>query len=482
MKFSTIFATALVAATGLAQDVACRVNGIQQSVVDLETGECPFVIPSSLPVNFRYDGADDYFVDAYYAFIGQRYFNDIPGAGRVINIPARLLYDQGTFPLYHIHAEESPASNSTAALRKRFNSQLLDKRDELSDFVDRIKSLDGVEVPSDALLSVNNPDVSSSAGSGSGSTGTGASTGAGSSGASTTGGATGASTTGGAETDVVTNTHSTLITITSCSENKCSKTTVPATWGPVTSTVDEEVTVYTTWCPVTEVTVTEKSTKIITITSCANHKCSEVTTPATWGPTTKTVEGEVTVYTTWCPVASTPAGSVETSVVTSAGEHTTVVYTTVVTKPAPGAPGASVETSVVTSAGEHTTVVYTTVVTKPAPGAPGAPAGTETAPGASVETSVVTSAGEQTTVVYTTVVTKPAPGAPGAPGAPAGTETAPGAPAGTTVAGESTLATVTTGASSAASAPPAISTSFAGAAKVGGSLIALMAIPFAYLL
>ena len=450
MKFSTIFATALVAATGLAQDVACRVNGIQQSVVDLETGECPFVIPSSLPVNFRYDGADDYFVDAYYAFIGQRYFNDIPGAGRVINIPARLLYDQGTFPLYHIHAEESPASNSTAALRKRFNSQLLDKRDELSDFVERIKSLDGVEVPSDALLSVNNPDVSSSAGSGSGSTGTGASTGAGSSGASTTGGATGASTTGGAETDVVTNTHSTLITITSCSENKCSKTTVPATWGPVTSTVDEEVTVYTTWCPVTEVTVTEKSTKIITITSCANHKCSEVTTPATWGPTTKTVEGEVTVYTTWCPVASTPAGSVETSVVTSAGEHTTVVYTTVVTKPAPGAPGA--------------------------------PAGTETAPGASVETSVVTSAGEQTTVVYTTVVTKPAPGAPGAPGAPAGTETAPGAPAGTTVAGESTLATVTTGASSAASAPPAISTSFAGAAKVGGSLIALMAIPFAYLL
>lgn len=433
MKFSTIFATALVAATGLAQDVACRVNGIQQSVVDLETGECPFVIPSSLPVNFRYDGADDYFVDAYYAFIGQRFFNDIPGAGRVISIPARLLYDQGTFPLYHIHAEESPASNSTAALRKRFNSQLLDKRDELSDFVERIKSLDGVEVPSDALLSVNNPDVSSSAGSGSGSTGTGASTGAGSSGASTTGGATGASTTGGAETDVVTNTHSTLITITSCSENKCSKTTVPATWGPVTSTVDEEVTVYTTWCPVTEVTVTEKSTKIITITSCANHKCSEVTTPATWGPTTKTVEGEVTVYTTWCPVASTPAASVETSVVTSAGEHTTVVYTTVVTKPAPAAPGA---------------------------------------PGASVETSVVTSAGEQTTVVYTTVVTKSAPGAPGAPGAPAGT----------TVAGESTLATVTTGASSAASAPPAISTSFAGAAKVGGSLIALMAIPFAYLL
>ncbi|KAM9916477.1 hypothetical protein OXX59_009945, partial [Metschnikowia pulcherrima] len=88
-----------------------------------------------------------------------------------------------------------------------------------------------------------------------------------------------------------------------------------------------------TWCPITAEptsTKTNVETTIVTITSCHDNKCHESTVAATQGPTTVTTNGETTVYTTWCPISSTEAGktTVWTSASTGAnGEATTVTVT-----------------------------------------------------------------------------------------------------------------------------------------------------------
>lgn len=325
MKFSTVVATSVVAATAIAQDVACRVNGVQQSVVDLDTGVCPFTIPSSLPVNFQYSSDEDYLVDAYYAEVQSgKIFNDIAGAGRVIEIPAKDLYNAAAAALFHVHLEESPASNSTAALRKRFQIET-EKRDE-ADLVAKVKAATGTAVPSSELtFDVSDPDTSSSSASGSGS-------------ATGSESASGSATAPGSDvTSTVTGVSSTIVTITSCSDNKCTETTAPATWGATTETKADTTIIYSTWCPV--VTKTELSTTLVTITSCSDNKCHETTAPATWGETTETKGGETTVYSTWCPVTSTEvttgpsnpettAPVVTLSTVTSAGTSSAPAVTT----------------------------------------------------------------------------------------------------------------------------------------------------------
>ncbi|ODV80622.1 uncharacterized protein CANTADRAFT_165050 [Suhomyces tanzawaensis NRRL Y-17324] len=118
-------------------------------------------------------------------------------------------------------------------------------------------------------------------------------------------------------TSTHTDIQTTVVTITSCSDNKCSE--IPQTTG--LTTVTENETVYTTYCPLPSTqapapapskdhehehgTKTETDIKhtVITITSCADNKCTEV--PQTTGVTTVTENN--TVYTTYCPLPSTEA-------------------------------------------------------------------------------------------------------------------------------------------------------------------------------
>ncbi|KAF5213343.1 hypothetical protein E0198_000862 [Clavispora lusitaniae] len=452
MKFSTVVATSVVAATAIAQDVACRVNGVQQSVVDLDTGVCPFTIPSSLPVNFRYASDEDYLVDAYYTEVQSgKIFNDIAGAGRVIEIPAKDLYNAAAAALFHVHLEESPASNSTAALRKRFQIET-EKRDE-ADIVAKVEAATGTAVPSSELtFDVTDPDTSSSSAPGSGST-------------TESESASGSATASGSDvTSTVTGVSSTIVTITSCSDHKCTETTAPATWGVTTETKADTTIIYSTWCPV--VTKTELSTTLVTITSCSDNKCHETTAPATWGETTETKKGgETTVYSTWCPVTTTEVASTTVVTITSCADNKCHETT------APATWGETTETK-----GGETTVystwcpvpstatetVSTTVVTV-----------TSCSDNKCHETTAPATWGETTetkggeTTVYSTwcPVTS--------------TEVTTGPSNPETTAPVVTLSTVTSAGTSSA---PAVTTAFGGAAKVGGSLLALVAIPAAYLL
>jgi len=356
----------LLAPFAIAQDVACQVNGVTVAVVDLATGVCPFTVPAQYPVSFVFNSIDDYDIEFYYSIVDNiRYFTDIVNAGRIISIPAIELYGTPGAPLFQVHVSQTPASNSTAAIRKRLLKQVENvKRDAASDFANSLKTLDGTALPGSLFAVV---DITSSSSAPAESTGAGAST-------------------GGAET--VTEESTTLVTITSCKENKCSTTAVPATPKLTTETIHGVVTSYTTYCPLTEVTV--ESTTIVTITSCKENKCVETGVPATPVETTETVLGVETIYTTYCPVSSYEAPVVTSHAVVVAAESTT--YTTV-----------------------YPVTTYTTVsagAAAPAPVGPAAPVATvsaesEVAPAASAAaagTAAPTVAAESTAAVTTAAV------------------------------------------------------------------------------
>lgn len=531
MKFTLVAMAALAAA----QDVACRINGQEIAIVDLDTGLCPFPIPLSAPVNFKYNGPDDYLADAYYLVVdAAKIFNDIVNAGRSIDVPAKALFDQGNFPLFHIHEEKTPELNSTEALRKRFGL-LIVKKDDQSDFVAFIKLQDGAALPLVDVDVVVPENATTSEGAG-----------------------TGASATASGTT-TVTDVSTKIITVTSCSDHKCATTTTPATLGPVTTTVEGTETVYTTWCPVSETTVTDVSTKIVTITSCADNKCHEATVPATLGPVTTTVAGTETVYTTWCPVAEETTTKVSTKIVTItscvdnkchettvpatlkavpttvAGESTvltTWVPSTPVGTGVPPAPVAPGETATTEYSTQYVTVtcheekcqphtvqatwgpttvtvdksvtVYTTWCPVAAPSgaapAPGAPGAAPAAPGAAPSGAAPAAPGAPAPAAPSAAA--PAPGAPApaapsaaapnAPGAPAPSPAAPGAPApsagapGAPAPASAAPSVVAQGTTLSTSAAPntvaAISTAFAGAAARNGAALFALALPFAYLI
>ena len=98
-----------------------------------------------------------------------------------------------------------------------------------------------------------------------------------------------------------TNIHTTVVTITSCSDNKCTK--VPVTTGLTTVTDHELNTIYTTYCPLSDdstATVSHLSTTLVTVTECADNKCQEK--EVVTGLTTVTDHVLNTVYTTYCPI------------------------------------------------------------------------------------------------------------------------------------------------------------------------------------
>ena len=157
-------------------------------------------------------------------------------------------------------------------------------------------------------------------------------------------------------TSTATDLQTTVVTITSCSDNACS--TGVQTTGLTTVTKDE--TVYTTYCPLTEgestsaapaetspatggeETKTNIETAVVTITSCSDNACS--TGVHTTGVTTITEND--TVYTTYCPVSEAPAGT------TPAGESTVAAEATT---PAGEAPVGTAPAGESTVAGEATT-------------------------------------------------------------------------------------------------------------------------------
>ncbi|KAI5955341.1 PGA62 [Candida jiufengensis] len=118
----------------------------------------------------------------------------------------------------------------------------------------------------------------------------------------------------------VTDVKSTLLTITTCSQGSCS--IAEKTTGYKVYSSDN--TVYTTYCPlpsqesssVAPVPLsstngagsdhTEYSTKIITVTSCSENKCSEVSKETTG---VKIISNINTVYTTYCPISEIPQSS-----------------------------------------------------------------------------------------------------------------------------------------------------------------------------
>ncbi|KAM9930768.1 hypothetical protein OXX80_009285 [Metschnikowia pulcherrima] len=97
-----------------------------------------------------------------------------------------------------------------------------------SDLIDHIKSLAG-EAVDGVASSVTGPDAGSSASP-----------------------SASASATSGASTSFATYKSTTIISVTSCSENESSETGVSATQGPTTVTSSGETTVLTTWITLTE--------------------------------------------------------------------------------------------------------------------------------------------------------------------------------------------------------------------------------------
>ena len=261
--------TSLLAAKAVAKDVVCLVNDTPVATVDLDTGVCPFQLPAELLAFFNFNASDDYDIQFYYAIANSaRYFTDIVNAGTEIEIPANQIYGTDGAPVYRVHAEDSPSSNSTEAIRKRMMNQVdVIKRDEASDFAESLKENDGTLVNSAVFKVVDIEEGSSSSA-------------------------------GPTETETFESTK--IITITSCSDDKCTPTTVPGTPTVTTCTTDGHVTTFTTYCPIT--TETNTHTDVVTITHCSDDKCSETTVPGVPIVTTCTTDGTVSTLTTYCPI------------------------------------------------------------------------------------------------------------------------------------------------------------------------------------
>ena len=484
MRLSSVIASsvALLASTAAAKDVACLVDGQTVAVVDLDTGVCPFTIPSQFPAPiFDFTSTSDYDILFYYSLLNDaRYFTDIVNAGNIISIPAVALYGQSGAPLYQVHVNEEPASNSTAAIKKRLmmlrgldisNNKNQDKakRDAASDFAESLKTLDGTflensvfevvdinpssgasSIPStessgaaatetadesSAPLTIHSTTVSTETVDCSTSTFTTTDAeGNPSTGTTTVSQSTGAGA-GAGEGKTVTEDLTTVVTITSCHDDLCHLTTVPGTQTVTTATVHGVETIYTTYCPLSDVETVE-STKVITITSCHDNACHTSAVEATPAWTTETVGGTVTEYITYCPL-------------TAGGKTVPAPAPTTVTKTLTGGEaGEGPVTVTIIEGGE--------AVTQGQVGTHVVPTGTTTwTEGASVYTSTVYETVEYT---YGTQSTGAA--------AAATTEGAAGK------AGETTTATTTEGAAGKAGETTTATTTEGAAGKAGETTVA----------
>lgn len=134
------------------------------------------------------------------------------------------------------------------------------------------------------------------------------------------------------ETEQVTAQKTLTLIKTVCNSGSCSVTTELNALETVVTTVDGVLTTYVHAVPVTSSkaavdavateTATNIKTTVVTVTSCANNKCqtSAVTTGLT--TVTKVVDGVSTVYTTYCPLSSA-ADSTDTKTSQSPAATTT---------------------------------------------------------------------------------------------------------------------------------------------------------------
>lgn len=240
MKFSSAFVALAAASLTSARKLACRVNGVQTSVVEEHIGVCAFQI-NDMSVHFQYWGTNDYNVDSYYVLApsGVKYWNlhgVDDGNSKVISIPVDDVPWYAT-PLWHVHLEQH--SNSTRGMSKRFDS-LFEKRhvNDASQLYDlTIKTL-GSQIGS-FVVNIGEPDPNPSP--------------------TITKNAT---------------VTTTLTTLTSCDSSMCHTTTVPATPTTVTTTVNGTTTTYTTFTTMGFTNYTET----VTVTVCEQETCSVTTT------------------------------------------------------------------------------------------------------------------------------------------------------------------------------------------------------------
>ncbi|KAI5961384.1 CCW12 [Candida pseudojiufengensis] len=103
------------------------------------------------------------------------------------------------------------------------------------------------------------------------------------------------------EWETIYESHTTEVTITSCSENKCETTVNKVSPSVATTTVEGIETVYTTYCPLTEeeeVSLTSSTPVEIPTSSSIAGVASTLSTIVT------TIEGVETIYTTYCPLTA----------------------------------------------------------------------------------------------------------------------------------------------------------------------------------
>ncbi|KAH3677595.1 hypothetical protein WICPIJ_008938, partial [Wickerhamomyces pijperi] len=200
--------------------------------------------------------------------------------------------------------------------------------------------------------------------------------------------------------------HSTVVTITSCSDGACTK--VPVTTGVtvVTATSEGVETVYTTYCPLTASTSTAEvqHSTVVTVTSCSDGGCTRVpvTTAVSVGPTTDSngalAPGSKIVPEAFTSTFTDAEGSVVTGVLSlytttnPADQQVTRTATIIVSTP-----GASTATSTESSVAQQTGVVSSTLTT----GTAGTAAGTGTGTGSSANAAKTESADD---TVKTSVV------------------------------------------------------------------------------
>ncbi|GMC44433.1 unnamed protein product [Saccharomyces cerevisiae] len=115
--------------------------------------------------------------------------------------------------------------------------------------------------------------------------------------------------------------QTTVVTISSCESDICSKTASPAIVSTSTATINGVTTEYTTWCPIST-TESKQQTTLVTVTSCESGVCSETASPAIVSTATATVNDVVTVYPTWRP-QTTNEQSVSSKMNSATSETTT---------------------------------------------------------------------------------------------------------------------------------------------------------------
>ncbi|CAI8505917.1 unnamed protein product [Hanseniaspora opuntiae] len=118
----------------------------------------------------------------------------------------------------------------------------------------------------------------------------------------------------------------------SSSSTSATTSTTSATSNTTTSTGASS-----TGVEVSTTSVSSETTTLVTITSCEDNKCSTTTSPAWVSVATTTIEGTVTDYTTYCPISSeTEQWSTSTTVkpteTTSGPGWTSTKVTTITTK------------------------------------------------------------------------------------------------------------------------------------------------------